>query len=197
MSRTGVLAESLLKSAMTSAEPVGEPPRRAQVYVDESKARGFLLVGVFVAPHAVSRLRSALRALRRPGQRSIHFVSERDAVRNAVIRTLVELDVSALVISAPGRRTPQTPRELCVRALARTCIEKEASFLVLETDRTLVADDKRWLFEELHKTEVRYDHRERHEEPLLWAADAIAWAWNRDQAWRAKVRPLVRQEIDA
>lgn len=186
-----------MKSGSTSTDLVREPPRRAQVYVDESKAKGFLLVGVFVASGAVSRLRSALRALRRPGQRSIHFVSERDAVRAAVVRTLVELDVCALIVSAPDRRTPQTPRELCVRTLARTCVETEASFLVLETDRTLVPDDKRWLFEELHKTDVRYDHRERHEEPLLWAADAIAWAWNRDQSWRAKVRPLVLHEIQA
>lgn len=186
-----------MKSVTTSADLVKEPPRRAHVYVDESKAKGFLLVGVFVASGAVSSLRSALRALRRPGQRSIHFVSERNTVRDAVVRTLVDMDVSALVVSAPKRRTAQTPRELCVRTLARTCVEKDASFVVLETDRTLVPDDKRWLFEELHKSDVRYDHKERHEEPLLWAADAIAWAWNRDAAWRAKVRPLVVHEVEA
>jgi hypothetical protein len=182
---------------MASADLAKEPPRRAHVYVDESKAKGFLLVGVFVAPSAVSRLRSALRALRRPGQRSIHFVSERNTIRDAVVRTLIDMDISALIVMAPKRRTPQTPRELCVRTLARTCVEKEASFVVLETDRTLVPDDKRWLFEELHKSDVRYDHKERHEEPLLWAADAIAWAWNRDAAWRAKVRPLVIHEVEA
>ncbi|WP_454852039.1 hypothetical protein [Promicromonospora soli] len=188
---------SPLKSMTTSVDLPKEPPRRAHVYVDESKAKGFLLIGVFVASGAVSSLRSALRSLRRPGQRSIHFVSERNAIRDAVLRTLIERDVSAVVVSAPKQRTTQTPRELCVRTLARTCVERDASFLVLETDQTLVPDDKRWLFEELHKTDVRYDHRERHEEPLLWAADAIAWAWNRDAAWREKVRPLVIHEVEA
>jgi hypothetical protein len=40
---------------------------------------------------------------------------------------------------------------------------------------------------------VRYDHMHRHEEPLLWAADAIAWAWQRAGDWRDRVRPLVVQ----
>jgi hypothetical protein len=86
--------------------------------VDESKVKGFLLVGVFVASGAVSSLRSALRALRRPGQRSIHFVSERNAIRDAVVRTLIDMDVSALVVSATQTRGSRSTED---QAATRCC----------------------------------------------------------------------------
>ncbi|WP_460702136.1 hypothetical protein [Myceligenerans halotolerans] len=56
--------------------------------------------------------------------------------------------------------------------------------------------DRRILNQELRKTEVRYDHMHRHEEPLLWAADAVAWAWQRGGPWQAAAKGLIAEVIE-
>lgn len=43
---------------------------------------------------------------------------------------------------------------------------------------------------------VRESHVFVDEEPLLWAADAIAWCWQRGGVWKDKVRGLVVRTED-
>jgi hypothetical protein len=38
---------------------------------------------------------------------------------------------------------------------------------------------------------LRYDHLKAPAEPMLWVADAVAWAWTHDGRWRAQVDRLV------
>jgi hypothetical protein len=38
--------------------------------------------------------------------------------------------------------------------------------------------------------QLAYRHSARHEEPLLWIPDAIAWSYTRGGAWRHQVRRL-------
>jgi hypothetical protein len=165
-------------------------PRRAHAFIDESKSRGYLMATAFVHPRHLQSLRHGLRQLRPRGRRSVHFNGARDELRHAVLDTLVAHDVTAVVVEATGRRGPQQ-REMCIRKLAQRCLAVEAGIVVLDLDESVVSKDRRWLYEELHKSEIRYDHMHRHEEPLLWAADAIAWAWQRAGDWRDRVRPLV------
>lgn len=89
------------------------------------------------------------------------------------------------------------PREASIRALARQAVKLDAALIVLERDQTVERDDRRWLFEELNKTAVRYEHRDRHEDALLWAADAIAWCWQHGGPWKLRVAPLISEQIDA
>jgi thiamine phosphate synthase YjbQ (UPF0047 family) len=150
------------------------------------------MAAAFVHPKHLQSLRHGLRQLRPRGRRSVHFNGARDELRHAVLDALVAHDVTAVVVEATGRRGPQQ-REMCVRKLAQRCLAVEAGIVVLDLDESVVSKDRRWLYEELHKSEIRYDHMHRHEEPLLWAADAIAWAWQRAGDWRDRVRPLVVQ----
>jgi hypothetical protein len=48
----------------------------AHVFVDESKARGFLLVAALVLPGDLAQARKQVGALRLPGQRRVHFATE-------------------------------------------------------------------------------------------------------------------------
>lgn len=41
-----------------------------------------------------------------------------------------------------------------------------------------------------------WDHRQRHEEPLLWVADAVAWCVNRGGDWERLVRPMIVETIE-
>lgn len=170
-------------------------PRRAHVFVDESKSRGYLMAATFVHPRHLQSLRHALRRLRPRGRRSVHFNGAKAELRHAVLDVLAAHDVTAVVVQATGRRGP-LQRELCVRKVARCCAAEEAGVVVLDLDESVVTKDRRWLYEELHKSDTRYDHMHRHEEPLLWAADAVAWAWQRTGSWRDRVRPMVVQLHD-
>ncbi|RPF22789.1 hypothetical protein [Myceligenerans xiligouense] len=161
-----------------------------QVFADETKAKEFTIVAAFVPPHKVHVLRSAMRGHRMRGQRSIHFNSERDAVRRAVLRTLVEFGVTSAIFRGATRKG-RNPREACVRELARYSRQNGCRSLVLDLDESVVAQDRRWLHEELCKTDVRYDHLHRHEEPLLWVADAIAWCWQRGGQWRVDIESMI------
>jgi hypothetical protein len=55
---------------------------------------------------------------------------------------------------------------------------------------------RRWLFQELAKTSIRYDHADRRSDALLWIPDAIAWCWQRGGEWRDKVRDAVTEVIE-
>ncbi|MFE7505003.1 DUF3800 domain-containing protein [Promicromonospora sp. NPDC057488] len=176
----------------TEHQTPDQVPRRAHVFVDESKSRGYLMAAAFVHARHLQSLRRALRQLRPRGRRSVHFNGARDELRHAVLDVLVAHDVTAVVVQATGRRGPQQ-REVCVRKVAQCCVATEAGVVVLDLDESVVSKDRRWLYEELHKSETRYDHLHRHEEPLLWAADAVAWAWQRAGSWRDRVRPMVTQ----
>ena len=169
--------------------------RESHMFVDESKARSFLFVAVMVAPHAVHLLRRDLRVVRPKGRRDIHFNGARDDLRDTVVGLLERHGINAVVFRAVAAKGCN-PREDCVRATARLAVEIAAHSVVLDRDESLEAQDRRWLYQELHKSGVRYDHLHRHEEPLLWAADAIAWCWQRGGAWKDKVRSLVARTDD-
>jgi hypothetical protein len=113
----------------------------------------------------------------------------------AVLDALQEHEVRAAIIRVahtPGR----PPREAGIRTLARLAVAEGAGAVVLDRDESVEALDKRWLYEELHKAGVTYKHLRRHEDPLLWAADGIAWSWQRGSAWRERVEDRVFRIID-
>ena len=164
--------------------------------MDETKARGYVLAVVFIAPRDVHKLRSVLRALRVPGSRSVHFHKANNAQRAAVVDALVAHHVVAMIVT--NRTHPKVPpREASIRALARQAINLDVQVIVLERDQTIERKDRRWLFEKLAKSTVRYEHRDRHEDALLWAADAIAWCWQHGGAWKQRVLPLIARRVDA
>ena len=71
-----------------------------------------------------------------------------------------------------------------------------AARLVLERDASIEAADRRILREELRRvddTTMRYGHLDAHEEPLLWVADAVAWAQQAGGDWPRRFAPLVQQ----
>jgi hypothetical protein len=181
------------KPAQTEANNI---PLGCNAYVDETKARGYVLAVVFVPPRDVHKLRATLRSLRAAGSRSIHFHKANNAQRAAVMDALVAYGVNAMIIT--NRTHPRTPpREASIRVLAQQAIQLGVSLIVLERDQTVERKDRRWLFEELNKTTVRYEHRDRHEDALLWTADAIAWCWQHGEPWKQRTKPLIAQHVDA
>jgi len=65
---------------------------------------------------------------------------------------------------------------------------------VFELDETTFLSDKAAL--ERHNlgvgnNKITFDFKARHEEPLLWLADAVAWSLGRGGVWTSRVESLV------
>lgn len=172
-------------------------PARCYVTIDESKRSNqpYIMVAAYVPAGEIAGLRAALRGLLFKGQRSLHFTKERDSTRKAVLAALQEHAVRAVVVEALRQRSRETPRNICLRQIAHHARDSRAQVLLLDRDDSLVQQDRRVLYAELHQVDITYDHRQRHEDELLWAADAIAWAYSKDNGWRSQVRDIVIEVI--
>ena len=71
--------------------------RGSRVYVDECKARGYYIAAAVVMPNNIGGIDKALRKLTRPGQRRIHFTSESDSSRRAILAAVAQLGVQVVI----------------------------------------------------------------------------------------------------
>lgn len=161
-------------------------------YIDESKAKNYLLVMNLVLPSEQTYLRRALSAQLLAGQRSFHFTKESNRRRTQLVRHLLGLNFRVVVFSIKGVSNTESRKPLIVEA-CKNIRKFEISNLVFELDQSCYQNDMKLLNE--IRPEVSWDHRERHQEPLLWVADAVAWCVNRGGEWERMVRPMIVQAI--
>ena len=168
-------------------------PPRAQLYVDETKARSYFLVAAVVTPEAVGGVRAELRKFVRPGMRRVHFKSERDAVRRDFIALVKSLRVTSVVYECWGRHDHEA-RTNGLALLVDDLHQHGASKLVLERDESLVDGDKHVIRRHTHGRrpygEFEYRHMSPTEEPMLWIPDAIAWCVQRGGVWKGLLDDL-------
>lgn len=72
--------------------------------------------------------------------------------------------------------------------------------MVFELDESAKVQDDQILSRAIRlirgKREMQWDHLQRHEEPLLWVSDAVAWCVNRGGDWERMVRPMIVETIE-
>ncbi|GAA3460976.1 hypothetical protein ACFFSW_32835 [Saccharothrix longispora] len=161
-------------------------------FLDESRRGPTYLVAVVIAlPRDLDRIRTALRAKVKPGQRRLHFYKEGESRRRAILSLLDELGVRARIFTCE-HPSDRAARQACLRAAGMHLINISASRLVLEScahqdayDRHTMALVKRKIFA------INYEHFRAHEDPMLWASDAIAWSYGAGGEWRRRVAGLV------
>ncbi len=165
-----------------------------QIYVDESKAKAYLLVAVIIAPGQAAGFRKRMVGLRMPKQGHIHFVNERDSRRKMILDELVDMGIQSKVYSISGLN-PIAARPQLLGALMDDLAEIEASKLIFERDDSAQKADefvlRNGLVKRNLKNSVEYSHLGKSEEPLLWIADAIAWSFARGGDFGRRVRPLI------
>lgn len=162
------------------------------VFVDESRRREYIVCAVKVSLRTVNQARRTMADFRMPGQRRIHFVKERRARRCQILDALDELGVRAnlYVSSGPDRRA----RAGCLYAMVTDLAPRGMNRLVLETIDDEVEYDRRIIYQAVHKvdmTGLSYEHMRAHEELLLCAADAVAWAYGSNSEWRRHSSRLI------
>lgn len=118
--------------------------------------------------------------------------------KRALIRLVSDLTLDAHVIAIQvSGKSQRTARDLCLRELTRTLHDLGASRFILEScdqdraDLQVIGDT----LASLNGLEMQVVHHRPHEEPLLWAADVIAWAYGRAGQWRQRLSGVVSREI--
>ncbi|HEX6194584.1 MAG TPA: hypothetical protein VFZ37_01655 [Jiangellaceae bacterium] len=164
-------------------------------YVDESKKRDYLVAAVVVPAEQVADARRAMRELLTGHQQRIHFRDERPSRKERVVATVLDVSVDCRVYVSRSRHSA---RENCLNRLVPDLTDSGVERLVLETDTSTEQLDRRTLYAATRKagSNMIYVHHSPHQEPLLWAPDAIAWCWAAGGKWRRLIRPQVR-EIEA
>lgn len=167
------------------------------VYVDESKARGYVVAAATVLPADLVSTRKLVRELILPGQTRLHMKAELPPRKKLVLSKLAALGPITTVYTA-DRATYGTDiscRRACLEVLV-TDIASSCEFLILESDASQDARDRRDLIALTRQAGCRetlsYDHMPATSEPLLAIPDAVAWAWARGGDWTRLVRPLIK-----
>lgn len=158
------------------------------LYLDECKQNPFLLVGYLLPQVESQKVRKQLSNLRMPGQRSIHFKLESPRRRREIVSVLNVLKCEVFVIKCSQRKSPRS------HAINTLLERNRFKSFVFELDETSRFRDHQ-LFRG-HENLLNWDHKMRHEEPLLWVADAVAWSVNRGGEWERMVRPMIVETIE-
>jgi hypothetical protein len=161
-------------------------------FLDESRRGPTYLVAMVIAhPRDLDRVRTALRAKVKPGQRRLHFQRENVPRRREIIALLHRLDVRARIFACE-HSNDRLARHVCLAAAGHHLINISAARLVLESCAHQDADDRHTLALVKRKIfELTYEHFRAHEDPMLWASDAIAWAYGAGGDWRNRVAGLL------
>ena len=162
------------------------------LYIDECKQKPYLLTATLVLQRENSVARRALRQLLLPGQRSLDFKSENSRRKRQILGVLIKLNFKLLVIKCDALPRHRT-RNCAFESLLAYRNAYSISHLVIELDETVRVTDNQ-LLKQLQEP-LLWDHRHRHEEPLLWVADAAAWCVNRGGEWERMVRPLIIETV--
>lgn len=167
-----------------------------QVFVDETKRRGYLLVAALVLPDDLDPIRKVLRGLVLPGQRRLHMKDESDPRKRSIATAIAASGIQAVVYDAgTSYRSERERRAACLSALVVEVADRGVELLVLELDETVVTSDRKLLYRASRDAgcpDLRYEHRRAAGEPLLALPDAIAWCWAKGGHWRNRIASAVR-----
>lgn len=163
-----------------------------RAFVDESKARSYLLVAVLVPTDEISVVRHWARGLQLPGQRRVHMSAESPGRRAQLLAEMRKADLAVCIVEAPkDGRSQLARRDACLEALVGYGCERGVQGYCLDRDETLERRDRVCLRECFARSNapdtVTYTHLDAVQEPLLALPDIVAWPWARGGHWRARV----------
>ena len=160
-------------------------------FVDESERPGrYLMCAVLVAPRDLTTVRRALTALCLPGQRRLHMAKERKPRRHLILDRMAALPLRARMYVEPGPAFQA--RSSCLRSIVRDISELDITRLVIEPVDGYLQHDRSTIINEVQRLgrgqALDYEHLAARFEPVLWAADGIAWAYGAGDDWRRRIK---------
>lgn len=168
------------------------------IYVDETKARGYLVAAAIGSRDQLRIAARELHGLLLPGQRSLHMKDEKESRKRAIADTIVRfqsLGLGVALYDAGRAGTERERRARCLLALLDDVVSDQQTRVLLDRDESLVSWDRQTLLDLTSsggsRDRISYAHVSRHQEPLLILPDAVAWCWAKGGHWRQRVRPIV------
>lgn len=161
------------------------------MFVDETERGGHLLAATLVAPASLHSTRSLMRSLLLPGERRVHFKSEKDTRRKFIVSRLVERSFDVVVLCK--KEEGEAARGALLERLIEEAINRGVTRLVLDSrdhasngrDRAVLARTK------ARDAGIVYEHIQSSAEPALWVSDAVAWCMGAGGDWHRRINPVV------
>lgn len=171
-------------------------------FIDETKAKGYVVVAVACPDTTLSVARRTLGKLILPGQRSIHMKHESSRRRRQIaseVAKLRRIGIGAIVVDAGrGHDAEYVRRDRALRVLVELAAADRVASLVLDLDQTLIARDARTLTDArrmMGTGSITYSHQSLAQQPLLALPDVVAWCWARGGDWRRSISTLITSTI--
>jgi len=159
-------------------------------YADETiRSRRYGIAVLIACGCQRGRLRQAARFLLLPGQRRLHCAKEQDRRRRTILSMIATLPVSAVYAAERGESLDA--RSACWHALIPMLLASNVSELVIERLAGVEARDEGDVGDALRKADMvgalSYRHETHRAEPILWLADAVAWATGAQGGWQRRI----------
>jgi len=166
-------------------------------YLDESIRPGRMVIAaVVVETGDVRQARLGMRSALLPGQRRLHLTDERPARRHLILDLVARQALVAIAEAAPthGRRHAQVQDELPRKVVRRVAASGARRIVLDRVAEELLEADRATISRALAGVapDVLYDHLPSTADPLLWAADAVAWAVGAGGHAAARLAPIMR-----
>ena len=147
-----------------------------------------------IDPRDLAAARARLRAMLLPGQRRLHFNQERPPRRRSLLSAISDLDIRVRLYESTEKQ--ETARRQIMASLLADLVDLGCRRIVIESRNYSQNENERRAIATAirlgHAPEnLIYDHMRAHEEPLLWVADAVAWAYGARGEWRLRAAGLV------
>lgn len=172
--------------------------RPTDAFVDESiRGQRYLMACVLIEARDLPQVRQAAERLVLTGGR-LHFHDESAQRRRELLAAFASLPVSAFVVVCHRRHgvRESAARTLCVGEVVRQLQTAGVSRLVLESRHDDRADQRTIGQVRTAQPPLVYEHRVASDEPLLWIADGLAWAFGAGGVWRELAGPILRPAIE-
>ena len=172
--------------------------RPTDAFVDESiRGQRYLMAYVLVEAQHLAGARHAVRELAPPGGR-LHFHQELNSVRREVLETVARLPVQIALVTCQRRHgiTEFMAREHCLTEIVRDLQSRSVPRLTIESRQHDLDDQRTVVRTRLAEPSLVFDHRLGPTEPMLWIADAAAWALGAGPLWAGLIDAVIDRVVE-
>lgn len=167
-------------------------------FVDESiRGPRYLMACVLVEARHLALVRRSTAALVGAGKR-LHFHQELDRTRRTALELIVTLPVGVTVVACTRRHgvSQFQARDACLVEIVRQLQDRSVPRLTVES-RQDDRDDHRTIARSRNsEPPLTFGHRRALDEPVLWIADAVAWAYGAGNRWAPLVDLIVDDVVE-
>ena len=172
----------------------------SQIFVDESKDKGFLLAASSISCADIGRLQSEISSLLLRRQVRIHFRREQEARRLRILEALTTAGrIRTVVFDATRFDSMKAGRVAAITRMADYAAAVRASRIVIESDDSAAEQDRKVIRRQLAAAGldgiVGVDHCRACEVPLLAVPDVVAWCYAKGGIWRQRAEPLISDVV--